>query len=366
MWGKNEEAYGEKKEMKNVTRIDTIIAINYFFLNLYYYKDELKLDITAFIRELLFCHDCVIVPGFGGFIGNYTPARIDKTSGTFFPPVKQISFNRNLNHNDGLLVGRVSESSKINYADARNLVEEFVTDIRKRLYKGEKVIFNDIGSFVNNHEGNLQFEPDKDANYHLDSYGLTSFQIAPLEGYNVRERVLKFKDKEPLRQVSVRKILWSAAVIVPLVTALIVVSLTTDIFKTKVQRTSLNPLANIEFENNKQAVDKSKSDNSILNTGEAPLPDKDVTSESPVPVKEGVLPVEEAYCLIAGSFKSENNAAILLKKLKTEGYKPELMKGPNGFYRVSAMRCSNITKAIDTKDSIGKKHPGTWVTRIKR
>ena len=76
---------------------------------------NLQVDITAFIRELLFGHDCVIVPGFGGFIGNYTPARIDKKSGTFYPPVKQISFNRNLNHNDGLLVGRISGSSGINY-----------------------------------------------------------------------------------------------------------------------------------------------------------------------------------------------------------------------------------------------------------
>ncbi len=66
------------------------------------------MDVTAFIRELLFGHDCVIVPGFGGFIGNYTPARIDKRTGTFYPPVKQISFNRNLNHNDGLLVGKIS------------------------------------------------------------------------------------------------------------------------------------------------------------------------------------------------------------------------------------------------------------------
>ena len=91
------------------------------------------MDVTAFIRELLFGHDCVVVPGFGGFIGNYTPARIDKSTGTFYPPVKQISFNRNLNHNDGLLVGRISFTSKINYADARDLVEEFVTDVRKKL-----------------------------------------------------------------------------------------------------------------------------------------------------------------------------------------------------------------------------------------
>ena len=174
-------------------------------------KRRIKLDITAFIRELLFGHDCVIVPGFGGFMGNYTPARIDKNSGTFYPPVKQISFNRNLNHNDGLLVGRISSSSKINYGDARNLVEEFVAEIRRKLEKGEKVVFDNIGSFINNHEGNIQFEPDKSANYHLDSYGLESFQCLPLEGYDVRKRIIRYTEKDPVKRASIRKDLWRAA-----------------------------------------------------------------------------------------------------------------------------------------------------------
>ena len=98
------------------------------------------MDITAYIRELLFSHDCVIIPGFGGFIGNYSPARIDKSSSTFHPPVKQISFNRNLNHNDGLLIGKISESSGLNYGDARNIVDEFVNNVRKRLEKGKNNI----------------------------------------------------------------------------------------------------------------------------------------------------------------------------------------------------------------------------------
>jgi nucleoid DNA-binding protein len=169
-------------------------------------------DITAFIRELLFGNDCVIVPGFGGFIGNYTPARIDKNTGTFYPPVKQISFNRNLNHNDGLLIGRISMSSKINYGDARNLVEEFVAGLRKKLEKGEKVVFDNIGSFINNQEGNVQFEPDRNANYHLDSYGLEPFQCLPLEGYDVRKRVIRHIEKDPVKQASMRKALWRAAV----------------------------------------------------------------------------------------------------------------------------------------------------------
>ncbi len=331
------------------------------------------MDITAFIRELLFGHDCVIVPGFGGFIGNYTPARIDKSSNTFYPPVKQISFNRNLNNNDGLLFGRISESAKMNYADARNLVEEYVNDIRIRLSRGEKVVFENIGNFVNNHEGNVQFEPSREANYHLDSYGLAPIQVAPLEGYNVRERVLRYRDKEPVKQASVRKVLWRAAIIIPLlaVAAIVVVPLTTDLFKTKVQRTSLNPLANLEFENNKQAVDKDKSADSMLNLGQTAFAGKTDTAQSIAPVvvaEVKAIPVvraNEEYCLIAGSFKSEGNAATMIKLLESEGYKPELIKGPNGFVRVSAMRCETLSEAARTKDSISQKHADTWIFRIK-
>lgn len=324
------------------------------------------MDITAFIRELLFGHDCVIVPGFGGFIGNYTPARIDKTTNTFHPPVKQISFNRNLNHNDGLLVGRISENANLNYGDARTLVEEFAVNLQARLSKGEKVVFEHIGSFVNNHEGNIQFEPDRDANYHLNSYGLASFQFMPLEGYDVKKRILKHADKEPVRQASVRKILWRAAVIIPLIGVLVAVPLTTDIFKSKVQSTNLNPLASMEFENNKEAVDKSKT----IEAGVLVIPDvKTSDSAASVPVREEKVLVanlpEELFCLIAGSFKSEANAEGLMKKLSEEGYQPELIKGPNGFFRVSAMKCSDLNEAVRKKDSIGNKYPGSWVIRVK-
>ena len=134
------------------------------------------MDIKAFIRELLFSHDCVIVPGFGGFIGNYFPARIDKSTGTLYPPVRKISFNRNINHNDGLLISKISQSTGLNYGDARRLVEEFVKRLSCRLMKGGKVVFDHIGIFVNNHENNIQFEPEANINYHLDSYGLEPFQ----------------------------------------------------------------------------------------------------------------------------------------------------------------------------------------------
>ena len=318
------------------------------------------MDITAFIRELLFGHDCVIVPGFGGFIGNYNPARIDKSAGTFYPPVKLISFNRNLNHNDGLLVGRISEASDINYGDARVLVEEYVGELRRKLDKGEKVVFDNIGSFVNNHEGNVQFEPDRNANYHLDSYGLESFQCLPLEGYDVRKRIIRQIGKDPLKQASMRKILWRAAVIIPLLTLVVAVPLKMDLLKARIETTTLNPLVTAEFEHNKKAVDEGVKDESArVEEKITPVSAEAVKPEIVVPV----VPETNVYFLITGSFKSEANAILQANMLKEEGFTPEIVAAPNGFYRVSAMMGSDLSTAIAKRDSISKKYPGTWISR---
>jgi nucleoid DNA-binding protein len=323
------------------------------------------MDLTPFIRELLFGHDCVIIPGFGGFIGNYTPARIEKSSGMFYPPVKQISFNRNLNHNDGLLTGKVSEVLKLNYADARNIVELFADEIKGTLSKGEKVVFEKIGSFMNNHEGNVQFEPDRDSNYNLNSYGLSPFQVAPLEGFDVRKHILPYEEKTTERQHNLRRYLWRAAIIIPLLGALVAVPLTTDLFKTRVQATSLNPLASAEFENNSEAAEKNKQADTTPSVVLV-LHNNDSTAASPAPVEQqaNTTASKDLYCIITGSFRSQANAEALIKRLSAEGYTPELITAPNGFYRVSAIRCSDPDQAIHKKDSIGKKYSGSWITKI--
>lgn len=318
------------------------------------------MDITAFIRELLFGHDCVIVPGYGGFIGNYTPAQVDRNSGTFYPPVKQISFNRNLNHNDGLLIGRISSTLNINYGDARTITEKFVADLRKKLENGERVVFDNIGSFINNHEGNVQFEPDRSVNYHLDSYGLESFQCMPLEGYDVRKRIVKHKTKDPVRHISTRKILWRAAVIVPLLSVIVAVPLMTDIFKPKVEASTMNPLVTEEFEHNRAAVDKTEK--LTVNI----IPEISAKAEEVLPAREveqNVVTASGSYQLITGSFKSRENAQKHYKMLVEEGYSPEIVSSASGFFRVSAISCNDIEAAESKKDSLAGKFPGAWIIR---
>ena len=308
------------------------------------------MDIKAFIRELLFVHDCVIIPGFGGCIGNFLPAHADESSGTFYPPIRKISFNSNLSHNDGLLFGKISQASGVNYGNSRNMVEAFVKEIKRRLEKGEMVEFDHIGTFVYNRENNILFEPEPNINYHAGSYGLESFQWQPAREYDVRRRVTRHISREPIKVSASRKNLWRAAVLIPVLALLIAVPLKTDLFKTKVEATSLNPLVTAEFENNKKAIDEA----AII------VPDTSISVKPETPPE----PVEEVlYTIITGSFKSEGNALSHVEILKADGYEPEVHQASNGFYRVTAMTCTSKETALSTRDSISKKFPGTWISK---
>jgi nucleoid DNA-binding protein/cell division septation protein DedD len=348
----------------------------------------MNLDITAFIRELLFGHDCVVIPGFGGFIGNYNPARIEKGTGTFYPPVRKISFNRNLDHNDGLLMKKISSVAGMSYGEAGIIVGEFVADICTKLERGEKVVFDKIGTFSTNQEGNIQFEPDSEVNYYSDSYGLESFRYLPIEGYDIRKRITgEIHDRSEVRH-SLRKYMWRAAVIIPLAGALIAVSVKTDLFKGSIEKSALNPLASAEFEQNKAVVDEENAAAQpiiSIEAGTATADSFNIKDETTAPILTATQPVaavpepvtkpvepavnkitnEAGYYIVTGSFQSEENAMVQVNQLKAAGYNPEVTSSGKGFYRVSAMLCPDMATALKEKDSVAAKFPGAWVARKK-
>ncbi len=122
------------------------------------------------IVELLMKHNCVVVPGFGGFIGKKIPAKIDISNGILNPPSKQFLFNINLIENDGLLVHYISAKSATEYQNAEKFISESVHIWRKDLEKGKPVLIPKLGALQKNVNGIIEFEQDKDANLLLNSF----------------------------------------------------------------------------------------------------------------------------------------------------------------------------------------------------
>ena len=129
-----------------------------------------------YISDLLFLHDCVIIPDFGGFICNYRSAYIDESSGVICPPGKDILFNRNLIHNDGLLVNWISCKEKITYAKASSQLELFCDDLKVKLNQKQRVSFGDIGVFSTDRRFNIIFDPIK-TNLFAETFGMDAVSL---------------------------------------------------------------------------------------------------------------------------------------------------------------------------------------------
>jgi cell division septation protein DedD len=337
----------------------------------------MKRNITIYIKELLFGHDCVIVPGFGAFIGNYSPAHVDHTEGLFYPPVKKITFNRHLINNDGLLIGHISSREGVGYGEARDLIVSFADDLRARVNRGEKVSLENIGIFFNNREGLLIFESDPDANYLLSSFGLTSFHRAPIKDFDLRRKVLENKENKPAKSSSMRRMLTRAAVIIPLLAAMALVPFRTELFRNKTQESNMNPLAVAELEYNRsQIVHVTPTSDSSSNVPEETS--KNVTAKESNEAEGSVhtvpkyvspaVPVAEVgikYMLVTGSFRAEENALSMIRKLQMKGFSPVVAEGPNGFFRVSAGSYDTPKEADSALHKIIKTYPGSWVCRTE-
>ena len=393
-----------------------------FFFIFVLYSVFMARDISGYIRELLFRHDCVIIPGFGAFIGNYFPARVDRKEGVFQPPSRKITFNRHLTGNDGLIIGHISSTQGILYGEARDIVNDWAGELRRKIMAGNPVSMDHLGVFSLNYEGAIVFEPDLTINYLLSSYGLSADPRHPVAGFDVRKTVLEKRHEPSVSQPTVRTLLTRAAVIIPVLVALALVPFNDHLFKGNMEESTLNPLARAELEFNREQIDADRAAvTAVIDfTDELPSPDQVVAKEPvstpqtvtrPAPAavekpsssrqivanESGVAPpvisqesawqappvartsssqtvtrqsravvVEEyRYLIIIGSFQGEDNALTMVNKLRKLGYDPEVAGGPDGYLRVSADSFATLDEAKIALNKMTGNFPGSWVYKSR-
>jgi len=132
------------------------------------------------IKSLLYDHDCVIIPDFGGLITRYVPARINPVKHTISPPSKTIAFNEKLVLNDGLLISTIAHYNRITKDEAQQRVAEFVHQAKANLQQQNRFELKEIGNFKYNAERRLVFEYTETDNMLEDSFGLPEISARPV------------------------------------------------------------------------------------------------------------------------------------------------------------------------------------------
>jgi hypothetical protein len=172
------------------------------------------MNLYNYIGELLYGHDCVVVPGLGGFVTNYDPAKIHPVLHTFSPPSKSVLFNVRLQSNDGVLASYVTEREKISYDEAMDRIREFADNILGAIESARTVEIVKVGVLYRDNEANLQFEPSKEVNYLLSSFGLPGFVSPAIQRETFRVRQEKRLYDRPVTRhdrhvpVALKRAVW--------------------------------------------------------------------------------------------------------------------------------------------------------------
>ena len=139
----------------------------------------MQIDIPSHIEKLLFLHEALVIPGFGGFTATRTPATADFVGGTVSSPSKTLSFSENLTIDDGILITDITLTHGISTEDAQRVVEEFVQKMQSLLSQREIVTLPGVGRLYKNYVQKIQFLPDA-TNFNAASYGLPPLQFSPI------------------------------------------------------------------------------------------------------------------------------------------------------------------------------------------
>ena len=143
--------------------------------------------IAKHITELLYHHDCVILPELGGFIANYRSAAIDAQRKLIHPPSKNVLFNKHVKVNDGLLASKLVKEESMSYDKAIKELTRFVNRTKKQINSGERVVLNKVGVLYLDKENNIQFIQDS-TNFLTSSFGLPSVDLIPVEKEVVKQQ----------------------------------------------------------------------------------------------------------------------------------------------------------------------------------
>ena len=253
------------------------------------------MKISNHIFNLLQEHDCVIVPNFGAFVARNISAKISSDGSKIFPPNKEITFNKSLVKNDGLLINRISSSENISYEVADDKLNKWVVKSHKKLKKQGYFEIKNIGSISLKKDKHI-FIPSQNSIFLKSSYGLNSIDSPQIERTENRigNSYLKY-----------------AAI-------LIVFFALTGIF-TKSYFDSVNEFNQASYAQANLEIEK-KIQKATFN----------INSTLPV-VK---LPIKKQYGdfhIIAGSFMLEENSLKMIAELKSKGFMEARKVGVNKF-----------------------------------
>jgi hypothetical protein len=364
------------------------------------------MEISKYIGQLLFQHDYVVIPEFGGFVANYRPATIHPVQHRFNPPSKSILFNASLTLNDGLLVSHLAGEESLDYDEAEERIRQFVLKARQSIAEGKKVSFENLGTLHADANGNITFDQDDSVNFLTDVYGMDSFVSPAISRQAKRPVAVAPRPLSDSRtsfgnsSLPIKILRVAASVSILFILSFLAYTFLPDSTSSNALTGFLPTMKNAETkstDNNQNTVAENaapippkpvviieKSPEIVIETENIPMPYDSEAINKTMPnaesevveslnTEEKQTPTVSAqtvinskmYHLIAGSFLENENADNLISFYESNGYTPAII-GPSagGYFRVSIAAYLRKDEALEELNLVRRKfNPNVWLLR---
>ncbi len=290
------------------------------------------MQLTTYINDLLYRYECVIIPGFGALLTQYQSAQIDPETQTFSPPGKTLSFNRQLQTNDGLLANYVASIEKCSYETSLQKIRNFTGKLSFQLSEKEVVSLKNIGEFHLNEENSVQFIPSSKQNFSTASFGMASFVSPKVNREVYKEEVRALEEKTPVfispeRRASGSYLKYAAIAIV----AISIAGFSgMKLYEGSVQKHNF--------------AEKQKANTIVENQ----IQEATFVIENPLPTLNLTFSKHTGkYHIIAGAFRVEENAQKKMNQLQEKGFSARII-GVNryGLHQVAYSSYENRIDAL--------------------
>ena len=305
------------------------------------------------IEYLMLSNDCVVVPGFGAFIAQYTSSNNCAKNSTFTSPKRSISFNASINHNDGLLANSIAKKALIPYAEALKQIEKSTTICRQALSDGSEVPFGRLGFFISNAEGHIEFIPFHHELANDDFFGLQSFSFPTLAERNAQvatEETVSETYSEP--EINIGRRNWFSHKAVQIAASIVMLVCLTFALSTPI------------------IVDKPTHQLATLNVPTPTMPKHKVVKAEEISQQKQVKAVSEKketnsngrYAIIICSLKKQSQVAQYFQENKD--INPANVIKKNGYYMIYFNRGDNYQELVKEAKQMPKPYTEFWITQV--
>ncbi|MGB1099463.1 MAG: SPOR domain-containing protein [Flavobacteriales bacterium] len=138
-------------------------------------------DVLSVLPGMFWDHDCVMLPGLGGFVCNPRSAWYDEAKRQIVPPSRDVLFNARLTTNDGLVANELMAKRGVMYPEALKAVEDLVANLQRQLEAGTTVELPGLGKLYREEDQQVRFMADAEFERMLQSFGHASIPLVARE-----------------------------------------------------------------------------------------------------------------------------------------------------------------------------------------